>query len=46
MFCALYVGWLLAGVLGSTPTILAASRHITHKIYQLLYIQYLLMMSK
>jgi hypothetical protein len=30
----------------SIPTVLAASQHNTHKIYRLLYIKYLLMMSK
>jgi hypothetical protein len=32
--------------ISGTPTLLAASRHNMHKIYQLLYMQCLLMMSK
>jgi hypothetical protein len=31
---------------GSTPTMLAGNRHNTHKIYQFVYIQCLVMMSK
>jgi hypothetical protein len=47
ILCAYYVGWLLAGLeWNSTPNPLAASRHNTHKIYQLLYTQCLMMMSK
>jgi hypothetical protein len=30
----------------STPTLVAASQHNMHKIYQLSYIQYFLMISK
>jgi hypothetical protein len=47
IFRVYYVFWLLAGLeWSSTPTLLAVSRHSTHKIYQLLYIQCLLMKSK
>jgi hypothetical protein len=35
-----YQGW------SSAVTLVAASRHNTHKIYQLLCMQYLLMLSK
>jgi hypothetical protein len=43
IFCAYYVSWLLAGL---EWNMLAAILHNTLKIYQLLYIQYLLMISK
>jgi hypothetical protein len=36
IFCVYYIGWLLAGLgTSSTPTLLAASRHNTHKNIQI-----------
>jgi hypothetical protein len=42
-----WVGWLLPGLeWSSTPNLVAANSHNTHAIYQVLFVQHLLMMSK
>jgi hypothetical protein len=45
---ACFVGWLLPGLKmeRTTPILVAASRHNTHAIYQVLFVQRRLKMSK